>query len=138
MNNASPETITIITAVIGGAFGSGFLQFVQFLIQLFFTRKDKQLDKVEDIASVKEDMQEMKQEMQEIKQILVKTSDCVKGMAKNTIVHVSQKQVEQGYVTVDELDNMKGIYEPYKALGGNGTGETWYEEMNKLPRKSKN
>lgn len=120
----SPEIITVITAIIGGVFGSGFLQFIQFLIQ----RNDNKDTTVQDVEEIKSEIQDMNKSIQAM-------SDCVKGMAHNTIVHVCKKQIDQGYVTVDELDNVKGIYEPYKRMGGNGTGETYYEEMEKLPRK---
>ena len=47
--------------------------------------------------------------------------------------------IERGEVTVEELDNLGYLYRPYKALGGNGTGEKLIKDVAKLPvRKEKN
>ncbi|XOQ49639.1 MAG: DUF1043 domain-containing protein [Eubacteriales bacterium] len=40
---------------------------------------------------------------------------------------------QKGYATVDDLKNIEYIYEPYHALGGNGTGTVLYERVKSLP-----
>ena len=35
--------------------------------------------------------------------------------------------------TADDLKNLECLYEPYHALGGNGTGTVLYERVKKLP-----
>lgn len=44
--------------------------------------------------------------------------------------------LEQGYLTVDELDNFAHLFRAYSALGGNGTGEAMYNRVIKLPFSS--
>lgn len=36
-------------------------------------------------------------------------------------------------ITVDELENLTGLYESYKELGGNGTIKKLYEKVQNLP-----
>jgi hypothetical protein len=36
-------------------------------------------------------------------------------------------------ITVDELENLTGLYESYKELGGNGTIKKLYEKIQNLP-----
>lgn len=41
--------------------------------------------------------------------------------------------LKRGYTTVDELENVEYLYKPYRELGGNGTCERMYEQVNTLP-----
>ena len=36
-------------------------------------------------------------------------------------------------ITIQELDNLRYLYEPYEEMGGNGTGKQLYERCLKLP-----
>lgn len=40
---------------------------------------------------------------------------------------------KKGFATVDDLKNIEYLYNPYHALGGNGTGTTLYERVKQLP-----
>ncbi len=40
--------------------------------------------------------------------------------------------LDRGEVTVDEYDNLKYLYEPYRALGGNGTCEKLMHEVDNM------
>ena len=42
--------------------------------------------------------------------------------------HISNREI-----TIDELDNVKYLYESYHALGGNGTGTELYTRCKSLP-----
>lgn len=44
--------------------------------------------------------------------------------------------LEQGHLTVDELDNFTHLFRAYSALGGNGTGEAMYNRVTQLPFSS--
>ena len=46
--------------------------------------------------------------------------------------------IERGWITEDEYDTLKDLYEPYKKLGGNGSGTKIMEEINKLPIRNAN
>jgi len=41
--------------------------------------------------------------------------------------------LSQGYCPVDDRENLECLYKPYKALGGNGTGENLYHKCMELP-----
>lgn len=42
---------------------------------------------------------------------------------------------EQGWISVDDLENLEYIWKGYKGLGGNGTGEALYNKVVALPHK---
>ena len=41
--------------------------------------------------------------------------------------------LKRGYCTIDDRDNLEYMFRPYKALGGNGTGEELYNRCLALP-----
>ena len=43
--------------------------------------------------------------------------------------------IERGYCTVEDRHNLEYLFKPYKALGGNGTGEALYRKCMELPFK---
>lgn len=60
------------------------------------------------------------------------------GLAHDRIYSLCEKYLERGTVSIDELENLDYLYQPYKELGGNGTGERLYEAVNRLPKKTEN
>lgn len=58
------------------------------------------------------------------------------GLAYRSIVESSERYIARGYIAVDEYDELnRYLYEPYKAMGGNGTAAKLMEEVKKLPTK---
>lgn len=41
--------------------------------------------------------------------------------------------IARGWADADDKENLEYLYKPYKMLGGNGTGETMYQAVQKLP-----
>lgn len=41
--------------------------------------------------------------------------------------------IERGYCTLEDRNNLQYLYDPYKALGGNGTGEHLFHRCLELP-----
>ena len=66
-------------------------------------------------------------------------SQMLLGLGHDRIIYLGTKYIEDGYVTEDEFENLnKYLYEPYKALGGNGTAEKIMDDVRNLPiRKNK-
>lgn len=63
-------------------------------------------------------------------------SQMLLGLGHHEILEDGQKLINKGYVTIQELDDFNHyLYEPYKALGGNGTGEEVAKKVNSLPIK---
>lgn len=58
------------------------------------------------------------------------------GLLHENIMDKCRFFIERGYISVEEYEDLQHyIYEPYRELGGNGTGERALSEVNKLPLK---
>ena len=57
------------------------------------------------------------------------------GLAHDRLYKLLDDYLIRGYITPDELENLEYLYKPYRALGGNGTCERMYEQVNLLPHK---
>lgn len=56
------------------------------------------------------------------------------GMAHDRIIWLGMSYIERGHITQDEYENLiRYLYEPYAALGGNGSAKRIVNEVNKLP-----
>lgn len=55
------------------------------------------------------------------------------GLLHDKIYYLCSLYIANGEITRDEYDNLMYLYVPYKAMGGNGTGERLMAEVNKLP-----
>lgn len=56
------------------------------------------------------------------------------GLAHDRIVHLGMVYIDRGYITQDEYENLQVyLYEPYEAMGGNGSAKRVMEEVRKLP-----
>lgn len=63
-----------------------------------------------------------------------KQMDMILGIAHDRILWLGGKYIERGSISMQELDDFnKYLYEPYAAIGGNGSGETVWKRVNKLP-----
>ena len=55
------------------------------------------------------------------------------GLAHDRIVALGMSYIERGWITKDEYENLRDyLYEPYKALGGNGSAKRVMEGVNRL------
>ena len=54
------------------------------------------------------------------------------ALLHNEIYRISEEAIKRGSITSDELDNLTTLYEPYRKLGGNGTGEALYTKAKNL------
>lgn len=66
------------------------------------------------------------------------TKDTIQDRALKALLHdriydECFKILERKSLTIEELENLKYLYEPYRALGGNGTCEYMMGEVEKLP-----
>jgi hypothetical protein len=60
------------------------------------------------------------------------------GLAYEKIVSMGMSYIERGWITEDEYqDYLKYLYEPYKALGGNGVTQRVVAEVSSLPLRSR-
>ncbi len=56
----------------------------------------------------------------------------MKSLLRDAIYRRCEKALADGEVTINELENINGLYKPYKELGGNGTAKKLIEEVNDL------
>lgn len=60
----------------------------------------------------------------------------IKGLGHSEIMRFGMKYITRGWITKDEYEDLcVYLYEPYKALGGNGSAERIMEEVKRLPIK---
>ena len=62
--------------------------------------------------------------------------DILIGIGHIELVFFGMQYIERGWITQDEYETMKSLYEPYKKLGGNGSGTKIMQEVEKLPIRS--
>ena len=56
------------------------------------------------------------------------------GLAHDRIIYLGTNYIERGFITPDEYENLHDyLYEPYLALGGNGTAKKVMAEVERLP-----
>ena len=59
--------------------------------------------------------------------------DILIGIGHIELVFYGMQYIERGWVTKDEYDTLKELYDPYIKLGGNGSGKKIMQEVEKLP-----
>lgn len=59
----------------------------------------------------------------------------VKAILHDRLYSAHTHYMAQGYCPLDDKRNIRHIYEPYAALGGNGTGLSAYEDIKRLPTR---
>ena len=58
------------------------------------------------------------------------------GLGHDRIVYLGNQYIRRGYITHDEYENLATyLYEPYNALGGNGSAKKIMHEIEKLPMR---
>lgn len=61
-------------------------------------------------------------------------SKMILGIAHDRLTYLTLLYINQGSISSESYENLeKYLYEPYKALGGNGTVARLMEEVRKLP-----
>lgn len=106
----SPEVSSIIIALIAGLTGSGGCSIILYLLQ----RRDKKKDGQTEATK--------------------RQSAMLLGLGHDRIVYLGSGCIERGCITQDEYENLHDyLYEPYLALGGNGTAKKVMAEVERLP-----
>jgi len=59
--------------------------------------------------------------------------DGLKALLKSEIRREYKELEKKEYVTISDLDNVEGLYKPYHAMGGNGTGTELVERIRNMP-----
>lgn len=59
--------------------------------------------------------------------------DLIIGIGHVELVYYGMQYIERGWITKDEYETLKELYDPYVKLGGNGSGKKIMAEVEKLP-----
>ena len=59
--------------------------------------------------------------------------DLIVGIGHIELVFFGMQYIERGWITEDEYETLKALYDSYKKLGGNGSGTKVMNEIEKLP-----
>lgn len=106
----NPLDTSIMAALIAGLTGSGLSSLIMFLIQRHDKKKECKNSEVE------------------------KQSAMLVGLGHDRIVYLGSKYIKAGNITHQDYEDLiKYLYEPYQALGGNGTAQKIMQEVDKLP-----
>lgn len=82
-------------------------------------------DRAKDEAKRKDEMQGLLGSIDGLK-------DAVVGLEHHDLYQTCQEYLDRGSVSTAELNDLDYLYKPYKALGGNGTGELLYNKVQQL------
>ena len=56
------------------------------------------------------------------------------GLLHERLIEKCEEYIKAGKITLQEYEDLrKYIYDPYRDLGGNGTGEDWFSKVKTLP-----
>ena len=58
------------------------------------------------------------------------------NMMRELIRATHRDSTLEGWIDEDELEHIESVYSTYHALGGNGTGDRWMDEIRRLPRQA--
>ena len=58
------------------------------------------------------------------------------ALLHDRLYQACQFYLKRGFCTLEDRDNLEYMFKPYKALGGNGTGEELYNRCLALPYES--
>ncbi len=73
---------------------------------------------------------------------IIQTRDKSKSEVRNALLALlhdrvyfeCEKAIKAGHISIEDFKNISYLYEPYRELGGNGTGKMLYEAVQKLEK----
>lgn len=61
-------------------------------------------------------------------------SKMILGLGHDRIIFLCKQFIQQGYISPDDYENLYTyLYQPYEAMGGNGTAKRLMEQVQGLP-----
>ena len=98
----------LIIALISALTGSGVSSIVVVLLQRKWAKQDKQDDRIDALVAAQ------------------------KVLMIDRVRHIGKQHIASGEIPLEDKENLKDMYDAYKALGGNGHLETVMSEVNHL------
>ena len=81
-------------------------------------------------------VQKQVEQNEEMSAELKKQSMALQATLRNSILNIYYKQMQQGYTTMYEKQNVDELFKQYSALGGNCFVHECVQQMNNLPIKT--
>jgi hypothetical protein len=105
------------------------------VLMVMFTRwlnaKDAKNKVQETEAKAKQEVKEAEEKSKQTEQATIK--DGILALLHDRIYSVYEECDHKGYAAVEDIRNLEYLYNPYHALGGNGTGTELFERVKKMP-----
>lgn len=115
-----------------GLVGAFFASFITWLLAKL--RRDKKNEALhKEIEQLKNNHQELKDSHAEVKDLLEKLVSANNVNQYDKLYYLHKKFMRQGWISIDDLQNVRNIYYSYHALGGNGHGTALYKDLDELP-----
>lgn len=123
------STVEQILTIIGGVLVcGGFWTFIQFLI----SRNDGKKKAMETLQNTVNTLQAG---MTENNKNMKLQNEALMSLAQDRIIFLGKYFLEQGWISVDELANLRRMADAYRALGGNALVKEIMDEVDQLPHK---
>jgi len=124
----------IITAVAAVFASSGLWQFILYKAQIHDKKHEvatkADIDDLREIIITKTEHEALVEQIERVERASLST-------LHTNLYSLTQKVLRRGAIKAEEIEELDNIYEPYHALGGNGTGTNYYERAKNLPLYTK-
>lgn len=139
----------VVIAILGGSAGAAVINGAFKLIELAANRKAQKDDKAEakadndrlqdgDIAEIKEAIKSIGEKISELEKKIADVMAGEKESLGDRIKHLCEKYVEQGFVWMDDLADLKRMHGVYHTiLKGNGFYDDVMAKVGELPIRVK-
>lgn len=91
--------------------------------------QDNKKERLNEVAANELDRKKEAESLQDSVELL-KTA--MVGLQHHDLYKTCQTYLDRGYVSTADLNDLDYLFKPYKALGGNGTGELLYNRVHDL------
>lgn len=139
----------VVIAILGGSAGAAVINGAFKLIELAANRKAQKADKAEakadndklqdsDIAEIKEAIKSIGEKISELEKKIADVMAGEKESLGDRVKHLCEKYVEQGFVWMDDLADLKRMHGVYHTiLQGNGFYDDVMAKVGELPIRVK-
>lgn len=134
--------INIYLSFLGLSTGYLFKKSYDFIIKKIQQKKQKENYQEKFINSTIKKEEKQDKHLENIDEKVKQTAETQQDILRrqkvilyNQIRAKSKNLINQGYITLSDLDGLNLIYKEYKELGGNGTAEILYQKAISLPKK---
>lgn len=117
---------TVMSAVTG-FLGAGGATIILRVMDYIHENKKAKRDKENGILTLDEKVDGIAERQEAISEQLRKTNDVVLASARDRILYLCKKKTEEERFTLADLDEVRDIYEPYHADGGNHTAKDAFD-----------